>query len=157
MKIGSLSEIEEIFPPLRDPIKHTPSDDAPSKSSGPIVNGAGFFTPELGNAGFLFRGLKPDINQLQPFRMAPPPGPRDSLYNLSFVFLDIRLMCGLVPAMIRLFALQTPLFSKRIEPIFRKRLYTTLPDPSLQQRKLAQCQRNYALLHLNTPSSPPNR
>ncbi|KAE9384512.1 hypothetical protein BT96DRAFT_652027, partial [Gymnopus androsaceus JB14] len=77
--LGSLPEIDEIFPPLQDPVKHTYSDDPSSKPSGPIATGAGFFTPEPGNAGLLFRGFKSDTNQLQPFRMPPPPGPRDSL------------------------------------------------------------------------------
>ncbi|KAJ3966938.1 hypothetical protein EV361DRAFT_933112 [Lentinula raphanica] len=82
--LGSLPEIDDLFPPLPDPLKHSqpllPNEET-SKPTGPIATGAGFFTPEAGNAGNLFRGLKPDANQIQPFRMPPPPGHRDSLLS----------------------------------------------------------------------------
>ncbi|KAJ3923641.1 hypothetical protein F5877DRAFT_31172 [Lentinula edodes] len=77
--LGSLPDVDDLFPPLPDPTKHLHPDDDASKPSGPIATGAGFFTPEAGNAGNLFRGLKPGANQIQPFRMPLPPGPRDSL------------------------------------------------------------------------------
>ncbi|KAJ4488005.1 hypothetical protein J3R30DRAFT_3432763 [Lentinula aciculospora] len=84
--LGSLTDIDELFPPLPDPIKHLSPDDEPSKPSGPIATGAGFFTPDAGNAGNLLRGLKPDANQIQPFRMPFPPGPRDSLISTDSPF-----------------------------------------------------------------------
>lgn len=75
--VGSIPEIDEIFPPRPPPVKRLPPEEAQAKSV-PIASGAGFFTPDAGNAGNLFRTWKPDISQPQPFRMAPP-GPRDSL------------------------------------------------------------------------------
>ncbi|KAJ3998208.1 hypothetical protein F5050DRAFT_1872567 [Lentinula boryana] len=80
--LGSLPDIDDLFPPLPDPNKHPshPNDEL-NKNSGPSATGAGFFTPEAGNAGNLFRGLKLDANQIQPFRMPHPPGHRDSLVS----------------------------------------------------------------------------
>ena len=74
---GSIPEIDEIFPSRPPPVKRLPPEEAQAKSI-PIASGAGFFTPDAGNAGNLFRTWKPDISQPQPFRMAPPV-PRDSL------------------------------------------------------------------------------
>ncbi|KIK59869.1 hypothetical protein GYMLUDRAFT_44345 [Collybiopsis luxurians FD-317 M1] len=88
--LGSIPEIDELFPPLTDPVKHI-TDEATSKPSGPVATGAGFFTPEAANAANLFRGFKPEVNQLQPFRIPVPPlGPRDSLASneSSFRFAD---------------------------------------------------------------------
>ncbi|KAF9069684.1 hypothetical protein BDP27DRAFT_1222171 [Rhodocollybia butyracea] len=79
--LGSLPEVDELFLPLPDPVKHLHPDDPSFKPSGPIATGAGFFTPEAGNAGNLFRGFKPDANQLQPFRMPHLSDPRDSIVS----------------------------------------------------------------------------
>ncbi|TFK42994.1 hypothetical protein BDQ12DRAFT_677146 [Crucibulum laeve] len=76
--LGSVPEIDEIFPPRPVPLKRGPPEEVPVKSI-PVATGAGFFTPDTGNAGNLFRSWKPDISQPQPFRMAPPLGPRDSI------------------------------------------------------------------------------
>jgi anaphase-promoting complex subunit 3 len=78
IKPGAAPEIDEIFPPRPPPIKRTPPEDVQPKSV-PVATGAGFFTPDAGNGGNLFRTWKPDITHPQPFRMAPPPGPRDSM------------------------------------------------------------------------------
>lgn len=85
---GPLPEVDELFPPSVEPIKRSHPDDAASKPAGPIGTGVGFFTPEGGNPGNLFRSFKPDANQLQPFRMPPPPAPRDSLYELLLLLLS---------------------------------------------------------------------
>ncbi|EDR10957.1 uncharacterized protein LACBIDRAFT_315993 [Laccaria bicolor S238N-H82] len=77
--LGSIPEIDEIFPSRPPPVKRLPPEETQAKSI-PIASGAGFFTPDAGNAGNLFRTWKPDISQPQPFRM-PPPGPRDSLLS----------------------------------------------------------------------------
>ena len=77
--IGSIPEIDEIFPPRPPPVRRAPPEDPQSKAV-PTATGAGFFTPDTGNAGNLFRAWKPDLAQPQPFRMAPP-GPRDSMYS----------------------------------------------------------------------------
>ncbi|KAJ3497688.1 hypothetical protein NLJ89_g10317 [Agrocybe chaxingu] len=74
--LGQAPEIDEILAPRPAPVKRVPPEDAQSK---PTATGAGFFTPDTGGSGNLFRGWKPEIAQPQPFRMAPPPGPRDSI------------------------------------------------------------------------------
>ncbi|KAJ7489869.1 hypothetical protein B0H11DRAFT_2010754 [Mycena galericulata] len=71
--IGSIPEIDELFPPRPPPIKRTPPEDSQPKPIIPVASGAGFFTPDTGNAGNLFRPTHP-----LPFRM-PPPGPGDSI------------------------------------------------------------------------------
>jgi anaphase-promoting complex subunit 3 len=76
--VGSIPEVDEIFPPRPPPVKRTPTDDSQTKTV-PIATGSGFFTPDTGNTGNLFRTWKPDIVQPQPFRMNPPQGPRDSM------------------------------------------------------------------------------
>jgi len=73
--LGSIPEIDEIFPPRAAPVKRAPPEDTQPKVV-PTATGTGFFTPD---AGSLFRGWKPDQNQPQPFRMGPPAGPRDSI------------------------------------------------------------------------------
>ncbi|KAG5647154.1 hypothetical protein DXG03_001109 [Asterophora parasitica] len=75
--LGSIPEIDEIFPPVPLPVKRAPPEDAQGKTV-PVASGAGFFTPDPANlgggGGNLFRAWKPE--QPQPFRIA---GPRDSL------------------------------------------------------------------------------
>ncbi|KAG6919963.1 hypothetical protein DXG01_013312 [Tephrocybe rancida] len=76
--LGSIPDIDAIFPPRPLPIKRAPPDDAPGKPV-PIASGAGFFTPDTGIPGNLFHSWKPDLSQPQPFRMAPPRLPRDAV------------------------------------------------------------------------------
>ena len=71
---GPTPEIDELFPPRPLPVKRAPPEDVPSK---PIATGAGFFTPDTGNGGNLFRSFKLDLQQPQPFRIGHP---RDSMY-----------------------------------------------------------------------------
>ncbi|KAG5635898.1 hypothetical protein H0H81_009723 [Sphagnurus paluster] len=74
--LGSIPEIDEIFPSRSPPVKRSPPEESNGKSA-PVATGAGFFTPDSGNAGNLFRTWKAEPQQ--PFRMGPPPGPRDSV------------------------------------------------------------------------------
>jgi anaphase-promoting complex subunit 3 len=83
--LASIPEIDELFPPFPDPVKHS-VDGLTSKPSGPMASGAGFFTPEANNAGNLFRGFKLDAPQLQPFRISPPAELRDSLASSDSPF-----------------------------------------------------------------------
>ncbi|KAG6845175.1 hypothetical protein H0H87_012732 [Tephrocybe sp. NHM501043] len=76
--LGSIPDIDTIFPPRPLPIKRVPPDDTSGKSA-PIGSGAGFFTPDAGAPGNHFRTWKPDLSQPQPFRMVPPHGPHDSI------------------------------------------------------------------------------
>ncbi|PPR03934.1 hypothetical protein CVT26_001139 [Gymnopilus dilepis] len=76
--LGIPPDIDELFPPRPPPARRIPPEDVQTKA-GPVATGAGFFTPDTGNGGNLFRSWKPEISQPQPFRIAPPPGPRDSL------------------------------------------------------------------------------
>lgn len=74
--LGSVPDIDVIFPPRPPPVKRAPPEDVQIKTA-PVATGAGFFTPDTGSSGNLFRAWKPDISQPQPFRMAS--GPRDSV------------------------------------------------------------------------------
>lgn len=76
--LGSIPDIDELFPPRPPPVKRAPTEEVQAKPV-PIATGAGFFTPDTGNAGNLFRTWKPDIAQPQPFRMNPLHGQRDSI------------------------------------------------------------------------------
>ncbi|RDB23972.1 Protein bimA [Hypsizygus marmoreus] len=76
--LGSIPEIDEIFPPRPPPLKRAPPDDTQGRSA-PIATGAGFFTPDAGSSGNFLRSWKPDLSQTQAFRMGPPPGPRESI------------------------------------------------------------------------------
>jgi anaphase-promoting complex subunit 3 len=69
---GSVPEIDDLFPPRPPPIKRTPPEDSQPKPIIPVASGAGFFTPDTGSAGNLFRPTHP-----LPFRMGPV-GPSDS-------------------------------------------------------------------------------
>jgi len=79
LTLGSIPEIDELFPPRPTPVKRTPPDDTQGKPV-PVATGAGFFTPDAGNGGNLFRAWKADPPQPQPFRIDPPAGLRDSMY-----------------------------------------------------------------------------
>ncbi|KAG6841674.1 hypothetical protein C0991_008312 [Blastosporella zonata] len=83
--LGSIPDIDTIFPPRPFPIKRGPPDDAPGKST-PAPSGAGFFTPETNVTGNLFHTWKPDLSQPQPFRMAPPHGLRDAIPTIDSPF-----------------------------------------------------------------------
>jgi anaphase-promoting complex subunit 3 len=75
---ASIPEIDELFPPRPPPIKRTLPEE-PQQKPVPTTTGVGFFTPDTGNAGNLFRSWKLDPTQPQPFRMGLPIGPRDSM------------------------------------------------------------------------------
>lgn len=74
---GTLPEIGELFPARPLPVKTTIQNDGISKSK-PTSTGVGFFTPDGGGEGTLFKTWKPE-GQTQPFRIGLPHGPRDSL------------------------------------------------------------------------------
>lgn len=74
---GSQAEIDELFPPRSLPVKATSQNEAALKSK-PASTGVGFFTPDGGGGGNLFKTWKPE-GQTQPFRIGLPHGPRDSL------------------------------------------------------------------------------
>ena len=76
---GSIPEIDDLFPPRPPPIKRPPPEDHHIKASVPTATGASFFTPDTGNAGNQFRGLRPEPPKLRVFRMAPPVNPRGSM------------------------------------------------------------------------------
>ncbi|KAF9466329.1 hypothetical protein BDZ94DRAFT_1187704 [Collybia nuda] len=77
--LGSIPEVDEIFPPRPPPLRRVPPEDQQAKSV-PVATGTGFFTPDTGHAGNLFRAWRPDLGPPQPFRIGPPQGgPRDSI------------------------------------------------------------------------------
>ncbi|KAJ7940806.1 hypothetical protein B0H13DRAFT_1940027 [Mycena leptocephala] len=78
--IGSVPEIDDLFPPRPPPIKRTPPEDSQPKPIIPVASGAGFFTPDTGSAGNLFRPTHP-----LPFRMGPV-GPSDSTATSDISF-----------------------------------------------------------------------
>ncbi|KAK1232258.1 chaperonin-containing T-complex alpha subunit Cct1 [Marasmius sp. AFHP31] len=86
--LGSIPEIDHLFPPKPAPIKRGPFVDEPIKSAGPVATGAGFFTPDPNSGGNLFRAWKAEPNQ--PFRIGTLPGPRDSIASTDspFQFVD---------------------------------------------------------------------
>ncbi|GBE82491.1 Anaphase-promoting complex subunit 3 [Sparassis crispa] len=77
--LGRIPEIDELFPPRPPPIKQIPPDGAQTKVPIPVATGAGFFTPDVGGGGNLFRAWKPEISQPQPFRLDQALGSRDSI------------------------------------------------------------------------------
>lgn len=83
--IGSIPEIDELFPPRSQPTKRGPPESIPTKQM-PTTTGAGFFTPEPENGGNPFRGWRPEPPAPQTLRMGPPGAPRDSIAiaDLSF-------------------------------------------------------------------------
>lgn len=81
--IGTLPEIDELFPPQPLPVKATPQADVTLKSK-PTSTGVGFFTPDGGGGGggggggnFL-KTWKLE-GQMQSFKMGLPHG-RESMY-----------------------------------------------------------------------------
>ncbi|THH14710.1 hypothetical protein EW146_g5656 [Bondarzewia mesenterica] len=86
--LGSVPEVEELFPSRPPPIRRMLNEEhAPPPKPPPVVpiaTGIGFFTPDTGNAGNLFRAYRNQHGQPQPFRIA---GPRDSIAsNDSFSY-----------------------------------------------------------------------
>jgi anaphase-promoting complex subunit 3 len=84
---GSVPEIEDLFPSRPPPIKRTSPDEQqqqpPTKATHPprpTATGLGFFTPDNGNSGNLFRRPEP-VNAL-PVRMGRL-GPRDSMWAMA--------------------------------------------------------------------------
>lgn len=76
--LGSIPEIDELFPPRPPSIKRAAPDE-PQVRPVPMTTGVGFFTPDTGNTGHVFRGWKAEPAAPQAFRMALPLGPRDSM------------------------------------------------------------------------------
>ena len=81
---GSLPEIEDLFPSRPPPIKRTSPEEQqqqpPTKVTHPprpTATGVGFFTPDNGNSGNLFR--RPEPANALPVRMGRL-GPRDSMW-----------------------------------------------------------------------------
>ncbi|OSD02868.1 protein prenylyltransferase [Trametes coccinea BRFM310] len=72
--IGDIPLIENLFPPRPQPVRRKPGEEGPSSKSMPIATGAGFFTPDAGSAGNLFRDWKPGFRG-----MDAPAGLRDSI------------------------------------------------------------------------------
>jgi anaphase-promoting complex subunit 3 len=83
---GPVPEIDQLFPPRPPPVKRMPPEDHKHKPAGPIVTGAGFFTPDMGNAGNLFRSWKQDGMQPQRARTGQIVGVRDLKYVCSLTF-----------------------------------------------------------------------
>ncbi|KAI0374677.1 protein prenylyltransferase [Pilatotrama ljubarskyi] len=71
--IGDIPPIENLFPPRPQPVLQKPGDEGPGRPI-PVATGAGFFTPDAGNAGNLFRNWKPELRAAD-----VPAGPRDSI------------------------------------------------------------------------------
>ncbi|KAI0670581.1 protein prenylyltransferase [Trametes maxima] len=78
--IGDIPPIDTLFPPRAQPVLGRPGESGPSKSI-PVATGAGFFTPEAGSAGNLFRDWKPGLKA-----MDAPAGPRDSIATTDSSF-----------------------------------------------------------------------
>lgn len=76
---GSIPEIDDLFPPRPPPTKRPPPEEHHIKASVPTSMGASFFTPDTGNTGNQFLGLRPEPPKLRVFRMAPPANPRGSM------------------------------------------------------------------------------
>lgn len=81
---GSVPEIEDLFPSRPPPIKRTSPDEQqqqpPTRATHPprpTATGLGFFTPDNGNSGNLFR--RPEPPNALPVRMGRL-GPRDSMW-----------------------------------------------------------------------------
>ncbi|KAF8212407.1 hypothetical protein K438DRAFT_1806461 [Mycena galopus ATCC 62051] len=77
--VGAVPEIDDIFPPRPRPIKRVPPEDSLPKPIVPVASGAGFFTPDTGNAGNLFRPTHP-----LPFRMGAGPSDLTATSEISF-------------------------------------------------------------------------
>ncbi|EJF65652.1 protein prenylyltransferase [Dichomitus squalens LYAD-421 SS1] len=78
--IGDIPPVETLFPVRPMPVLQKSSEIGPSKLSIPVATGAGFFTPDAGNGGNLFRGWKPEL------RKDVLTGPRDSIATTDSSF-----------------------------------------------------------------------
>ncbi|KAI0637185.1 protein prenylyltransferase [Trametes polyzona] len=78
--IGDIPLIDNLFPPRPEPVLQKPGEEGPSRPV-PVATGAGFFTPDAGNAGNLFRDWKPGLKA-----MDAPAGPRDSIATADSSF-----------------------------------------------------------------------
>ncbi|KAI0831089.1 protein prenylyltransferase [Trametes gibbosa] len=65
--IGKIPPIDELFPPRAEPVLQKPGHI-------PVATGAGFFTPDAGNAGNVFNDWKPGYRPME-----VRAGPRDSI------------------------------------------------------------------------------
>ncbi|EKM83048.1 hypothetical protein AGABI1DRAFT_111570 [Agaricus bisporus var. burnettii JB137-S8] len=74
--LGTMPEIDELFPPKTLPVRKASQNEAASKSK-PTLTEVGFSTPDNGG-GNLFKTWKPE-GQAQAIRIGLPQGPRDSL------------------------------------------------------------------------------
>ena len=75
-----MPEIEDLFPSRPPPVKRVSVEEPPALKppSIPVTSGVGFFTPDTGNTGNLFRAFRQDQGHAQPFRLGHA-GPRDSM------------------------------------------------------------------------------
>ncbi|KAI1787926.1 protein prenylyltransferase [Ganoderma leucocontextum] len=78
--VGDIPPIETLFPSRPAPILQKSGEAGPSKPVIPVATGAGFFTPDAGSGGNLFRGWKPEM------RMDVLVGPRDSIATTDSSF-----------------------------------------------------------------------
>ncbi|PIL23808.1 hypothetical protein GSI_13559 [Ganoderma sinense ZZ0214-1] len=78
--IGDIPPIDTLFPSRPIPVLQKPGEAGPSKSPIPLATGAGFFTPDAGTGGNLFRGWKPEM------RLGVFGGPRDSIATTDSSF-----------------------------------------------------------------------
>lgn len=149
---GSVPEVEELFPSRPPPIRRAQSDESlpPPKQppSGPVATGAGFFTPDTGNAGNLFRTYRNDHGH-PPSRIT---GSRDSMCVLVR---SIEMQCALkshtAQRMIPSHTHQNTLSSKPI--IAPKWRNLKRHDHYLQQTKPGLCPRSCArLVYANAPA-----
>ncbi|KAI0646861.1 protein prenylyltransferase [Trametes meyenii] len=77
---GDIPPIDALFPQRAQPVLAKSGDGGPCNSI-PVATGAGFFTPEAGSAGNLFRDWKPGLKA-----MDAPAGPRDSIATTDSSF-----------------------------------------------------------------------
>ncbi|KAJ7098078.1 hypothetical protein B0H15DRAFT_823995 [Mycena belliarum] len=130
--IGSIPEIDEIFPPRLPPVKRVPPEDSQPKPIVPVASGAGFFTPDTGNAGNLFRPTHP-----LPFRMglAGPSdsiGPNDSsIYSPDINFQQVHPPARSQPPAIGSQHMSRPLSSADEAGPVAKKLRSAAPQPEM--------------------------
>ncbi|KAI8998827.1 protein prenylyltransferase [Trametes punicea] len=78
--IGDIPPIDNLFPPRPQPVRRKPGEESPSRPV-PVATGAGFFTPDAGSAGNLFRDWKPGMQGFD-----APAGPRESIATADSSF-----------------------------------------------------------------------
>ncbi|KAH9854034.1 protein prenylyltransferase [Lenzites betulinus] len=72
--LGKIPPIDELFPPRPEPVLQKPGHI-------PVATGAGFFTPDAGNAGNVFNDWKPGFKPME-----ARAGPRDSIVTTDSSF-----------------------------------------------------------------------